>query len=150
MEVFLLLLFIVLSGPLSHQINCVSFKLTSKSQAIQRHRSQLWGCHFIFYLFIYRLVEKETSTGWYILKVKQAWWMIPKKALPNLDSHFFHELHRHQQPKETMIPIYRWAPERDEDAWAGASSSPYRCEGSRGRQPQEDAALAFTSCYQHG
>jgi len=67
MEVFLALPIIMLSGPLSHQLNCASFQLTSKSQAIWRHRSQICGCHFIIYLFIDWLVEKETSTGWCIL-----------------------------------------------------------------------------------
>lgn len=34
MEVFLALPIIMLSAPPSHQLNCESFKLTSKSQAI--------------------------------------------------------------------------------------------------------------------
>lgn len=33
----------------------------------------------------YLLVEKDTLTGWFILKVKWVWWMVSKKALLNFN-----------------------------------------------------------------
>lgn len=58
---------------------------------------------------------------------------------------FFYKPPRHQQPKDTAIPIYRQVPPSDEDPWAGDTSSAASCEGSSRHRRQEDAAVALTS-----
>lgn len=139
------------SAPLSHQLNCESSKLKTKSQAIWRHKSQLWGLLFYF-LFIDWRLEKETSSGWYLLKAKQTWWMVSKEVLPNLDPQFFYELHGYQGwigwgflGKLVWEVAAQGSGIRMRWSWTCLC----RCERHSWQQPHKDTALALVSQYQH-
>lgn len=71
--------------------------------------------------------------------------MISKKAPPKLDSYFFYKLHRHQQPKDTTILIYQEVSLCD----AETRTLSLQMWQEQLDQPQDAAASALTSRYQH-
>ena len=93
--VFLALPIIVLSGPFCFSSAMWVLSWHHKVRPFEAIKVNYEVWHFICFLFffiLYWLVEKDTLTGWFILKVKWAWWMVSKKALLNPDTPFFYEL----------------------------------------------------------